>query len=137
MDCTHGTVAIRGQGARARHLALGPQGLRQLRSYLEQHRPKQGELVVWGNTGEDHLFLSETRRALTISGIALLFVRLRRRAGIIGEQASPQMLRHSFALRYLQAGGSPRRLRELLGYEGTVQVKQYLRWYDQMIHGHT
>ncbi|MBO0791634.1 MAG: tyrosine-type recombinase/integrase [Ktedonobacteraceae bacterium] len=137
VDRAHGMMTIRGQGARARSLALGPQDLRQLRSYLEQYRPKQEELVAWGNANEDHLFLSETRRALTMSGIARLFVRLRRRAGIIGKQVSPQMLRHSFALRYLQAGGSPRRLQEVLGYAGMAQIKQYLRWHNQVIHGNT
>lgn len=134
VDRTHGMVTIRGQGARARCLSLGPQGWGHLLSYLDQHRPKQEELVAWANAGEDHLFLSETRRALTISGIALLFVRLRRRTGIIGEQVSPQILRHSFALRYLQAGGNPCRLQRLLGYEGMAQVKQYLRWHDQLVH---
>lgn len=137
VDCTHGIVTIGGQGARARSLALGPQGLHQLLSYLEQHRPKQEELVVWGSPGEDHLFLSETRRALTITGIALLFARLRKRAGVTGKQISPQILRHSFALRYLQAGGIPRRLQEMLGYAGMAQVKQYLQWYDQGVHGCT
>src|SRR5437660_212661 len=101
VDCTHGIVTIRGQGARARRMTLGPQSWHQLLSYLDQHRPKQEELVVWGSTGEDHLFLSETRRALTINGVELLFVRFKRRAGITGEQISPQILRHSFALRYL------------------------------------
>jgi len=66
--------------------------------------------------------------------VALLFVRLKKRAGIINKQISPQILRHSFALRYLQAGGSPRHLQEVLGYEGMAQVKQYLRWYDQLLH---
>jgi site-specific recombinase XerD len=134
VDCACGIVTIGGQGARARRLALGPQGLRQVLSYLEQHRPKPEELVAWGNASEDHLFLSETRRALTISGIALLFVRIKKRAGIAGEQVSPQMLRHSFALRYLQMGGNPRRLQEMLGYSGMAQVKQYLRWHEQVVH---
>jgi site-specific recombinase XerC len=47
------------------------------------------------------------------------------------------MLRHSFALRYLQAGGNPRGLQELLGYEGMAPVRQYLRWQDQLFHYQT
>jgi site-specific recombinase XerD len=50
---------------------------------------------------------------------------------------SPQLLRHSFALRYLQAGGSPRGLQELLGYGGMAPVRQYLRWQDQLFHNQT
>jgi len=134
VDCLHGTLTIRGQGARARCLVLGPQSWHCLRSYLEQHRPTQEELAIWGRVGEDHLFLSESRQALTISGVALLFVRLRRRADITNTQISPQVLRHSFALRYLQAGGNPYGLQALMGYEGMAPVRQYLRWYDQLLH---
>jgi site-specific recombinase XerD len=46
-------------------------------------------------------------------------------------------LRHSFALRYLQAGGNPQGLRELMGYEGMAPVRQYLHWYDQLLHRQT
>jgi site-specific recombinase XerD len=46
----------------------------------------------------------------------------------------PQILRHSFALRYLQAGGDPRGLQELLGYTGMALVRQYLHWHDQLVH---
>lgn len=120
-------------GTHARILSAGKILMAQC-AYLEQHRPTQEELAMWGRAGEDYLFLSESRQALTISGVALLFVRLRRRAGITDTQISPQIFRHSFALWYLQAGGSPRHLQELLGYEGMGQVKQYLRWYDQLLH---
>jgi site-specific recombinase XerD len=47
---------------------------------------------------------------------------------------SPQNLRHGFALRYLQAGGNPRGLQALLGYEGMAPVRQYLHWQNQLFH---
>ncbi|HEX4205707.1 MAG TPA: hypothetical protein VHZ51_16220 [Ktedonobacteraceae bacterium] len=43
------------------------------------------------------------------------------------------MLRHSFALRYLRTGGNPQGLQALLGYEGMAPVRQYLRWYEQVL----
>jgi site-specific recombinase XerD len=43
------------------------------------------------------------------------------------------VLCHSFALRYLQAGGNPRGLQELFGSEGMAPVRQYVRWYEQML----
>jgi len=64
----------------------------------------------------------------------MVFARLRTRVGISDITMSPQMLRHSFALRYLQAGGNPRGLQELLGYEGMAPVRQYLRWQNQLFH---
>jgi site-specific recombinase XerD len=41
---------------------------------------------------------------------------------------------NSFALRYLQAGGDPQGLQALMGYEGMAPIRQYLRWYDQLLH---
>ena len=64
----------------------------------------------------------------------MVFALLRTRAGISDTTMSPQTLRHSFALRYLQAGGNPRGLQELLGYEGLAQVRQYLHWQNQLFH---
>ena len=67
----------------------------------------------------------------------MVFARLRIRVGISDTTMSPQKLRHSFALRYLQAGGNPRGLQELLGYEGMAPVRQYLRWQNQLFHNQT
>jgi site-specific recombinase XerD len=63
-----------------------------------------------------------------------VFARLRKRVGISDSAINPQILRHNFALRYLQAGGNPQGLQELMGYEGMAPVRQYLRWYNQMFH---
>ena len=64
----------------------------------------------------------------------MMFAWFRTRAGISDTTVSPQLLRHSFALRYLQAGGNPRGLQALLGYEGMAPVRQYLRWQNQLFH---
>ena len=89
-----------------------------------------------GRVGEDHLFLSETRLRLTKNGIELLFVRLRKRAGLCSEPISPQSFRHGFALRYLQAGGDPGLLQTLLGHEGMETIKRYLHLHGQMLQDH-
>ena len=47
---------------------------------------------------------------------------------------TPHNLRHSFALRYLRAGGDPQGLQALMGYEGMAPIRQYLRWYTQLFH---
>ena len=86
------------------------------------------------STGTDPLFCTERGRPLTKNSLALLFRRLRTRAGMDEIPISPKILRHSFALRYLQAGGNPQGLQELLAYEGTAPVRQYQRWSDQMLH---
>jgi site-specific recombinase XerD len=84
--------------------------------------------------GGDPLFSSQGKQPLTKNGVTMVCVRFRTRAGVRESTIGPQILRHSFALRYLQAGGNPRGLQELLGYEGMAPVRQYLRWYDQLLH---
>ena len=65
--------------------------------------------------GEDHLFLTETRRPLTPNAITQLFARLNTRAGLTEKLVSPSMLRETVAMRYVQAGGNPFALQDLLG----------------------
>lgn len=137
LDRSLGIITVRGEGARQRRLALGQPALRHLLVYLDQFRPDEEELSVYGRVGEDHLFLSETRLPLTTNMLALLFARLRKRAGLGDKSISPQNLRRNFALRYVQTGGNPRALQELLGYGSITQVKHYLDWYDQLVHRNT
>jgi site-specific recombinase XerD len=74
---------------------------------------------------------------LTKNSLTLLFHRLRKRVEMAEATITPKILRHSFALRYLQAGGDPRGLQELLGYKSMAQVRQYLRWHEQLLSSQT
>jgi site-specific recombinase XerD len=134
LDQQTGVLRVRGKEGKERQLPLGPTCLSHLRSYLRQMdlTPKRG--LVSRKAGGDPLFGSKGKQPLTKNGVTMVFVRLRDRAGINGTRISPQMLRHSFALRYLQAGGNPRGLQELMGYEGTAPVRQYLGWHRQLFH---
>lgn len=82
--------------------------------------------------GGDPLFGSKGKQPLTKNGVTMVCARFRKRTGISDPTITPQALRHGFALRYLQTGGNPQGLQELLGYEGSAPVRQYLRWYEQM-----
>jgi integrase/recombinase XerD len=115
-DRKHSILTVKGKGSKERRIALGS-------NCLDKHRPDEEELAEWGSTGEDHLFLSETRLPLTKNGVTLLFKRLRERAGITGKRVSPHILRHSFAIRYLVLGNDPFSLQELLGHEDMATVK--------------
>jgi integrase/recombinase XerD len=124
-DRKHGMIIVKGKGAKERRIALGANCLRNLLYYLDRHRPDVEELAEWGNAGEDHLFLSETRLPLTKGGVNLLFRRLRERAGITNKRISPHIFRHTFAIRYLVLGNDPFSLQELLGHEDLSTVKLY------------
>jgi site-specific recombinase XerD len=134
LDPKTGLLHVRGKGGRERQLTLGPSSLSQVRVYLRQMAPTTRRGLARRKAGGDPLFGSEGKQSLTKNGVTMVFARFRKRAGISDTTFSPQVLRHSFALRYLQAGGPPQGLQELLGYEGMAPVRQYLHWHDQLLH---
>lgn len=132
-DRKHGLITVKGKGSKERRIALGQNCLRNLLHYLDRHRPDAKELEEWGSLGEDHFFLAETRKPMTKNGITLLFVRLKKRAGITGKRISPHIFRHTFAIRYLKLGKDPFSLQELLGHEDMATVKLYMHMNDDDI----
>jgi site-specific recombinase XerD len=110
-----------------RRLTLGHEGLRHLLAYLDTYRPRVAALLKKRVFSQDHLFLSETGRPLTKNGMTLLFGRLRKRSGISRKGVNPSLLREGFALRFLQTGGDPLMLQELLGYSEQATGARYQR----------
>ena len=108
-----------------------------LRFYLKHMDPIPKGGLTGRMAGGDPLFGARGRQPLTKNGVTMVFARLRKRAGMSETVINPRALRHSFALRYLQTGGDPQGLQALMGYEGMAPVRQYLRWYDQLVHGQT
>jgi site-specific recombinase XerD len=129
-----GKVRIGKKSNQERHLTLGLNCLEYLLSYLNQRLLEEGNSLAANRTHEDFLFSTERGIPFTKNCVELLFCRLRKRAKRSDIVISPQILRHSFALRYLQAGGGSDSLRELMGYKGMGQVKLYLLWHDQLLH---
>jgi integrase/recombinase XerD len=133
LDRKQGVITVQGKGSKQRRIALGQNCLRALLHYLDRHRPDAEELAAWGQAGEDHLLLSESRQPLTKNGLTLLFARLKQRAGITGKRVSPHILRHTFAVRYLVLGNDPFSLQELLGHEDLTTVRYYMHMNDATI----
>ncbi len=133
LDRKHGVVTVMGKGSKERRVALGQNCQRNLYYYLDKHRPDEEELAEWGSSGEDHLFLSETRQPLTKNGMEMLFKRLKKRAGITGKRISPHILRHTFAINYLIKSNDPFSLQELLGHEDLTTVQNYMHMNDTVL----
>ena len=128
VDVERGTLVVRSGHFKSRRLTLGQKAAEAVRVYVEVHRHVGStEAVQQVRLSEVPLFLSETGHALTTSGVMTLFVRLRRRAGLSREEMGPTLIRDSFALRYLQAGGDVFSLRDLLGHQESAAVKRFLR----------
>jgi site-specific recombinase XerD len=134
LDQQAGLLRVRGKGGQGRLMPLGVPCLSHLRAYLKQMEPTTRSGLARRRAGGDPLFGSREKEPLTRNGVTMVFGRFRTRAGLINTPMSPQILRHSFALRYLQAGGNPRGLQALMGYEGMAPVRQYLRWQNQLFH---
>jgi integrase/recombinase XerD len=133
LDRKKGIVTVLGKGSKERRIALCQNCLRNLCYYLDKHRPGEAELAEWGSSGEDHLFLSETRQPLTKNGMEMLFKRLKTRAGITGKRISPHILRHTFAMNYLLKSNDPFSLQELLGHEDLSTVLNYIHMNDAIL----
>jgi site-specific recombinase XerD len=128
VDRAQGHLIIQGTGPKARRVTLGKQGLHQMLFYLDAYRLK----AVGGIGGSEPLFLSERHQRLMPNTITLLLIRLHQRAGITGQHISPTMLRDTFAVRYLQAGGSPSQLRKMLGLDAKTPITRYQKLSEEM-----
>jgi site-specific recombinase XerD len=122
VDREKGQLTIQGAGFHVRQVRLGENGLRHLLLYLEAYRFKT---LAGGTAGENLLFCSDTHQPLTPNAITLLFRRLRERVVITEQQISPTILRDTFAVHYLQAGGSSSQLRKALGLAAKTPITRY------------
>ena len=100
-----GLRRVRGKGGKERQMSLGATCLSHLRLYLRQMDPATRSGLARRQAGGDPLFGSKGKQPLTKNGVTMVFARFRKRAGIGTTTITPQVLRHSFALRYLQTGG--------------------------------
>jgi len=138
LDQHAGLLSVRGKGGKVRQFSLGATCQSHLRAYLKQMEPATKRGLSRRHAGGDPLFASQGKQPLTRNGATMVFARFRTRAGISDITMSPQVLRHSFALRYLQAGGGPRGYRNCWGMRAwPPPVRQYLRWQHQLFHSQT
>ncbi len=133
VDREQGTLSVQGKGATARRLTLGHEGLCHLLGYLDRSRLKVAACFERRDASTEYLFLSEAGRPLTKSALALVFGRLRQRAGITRKGMSLSLLRESFAARYLQAGGDLTTLWELLGQKESGTFEHCVRMCDEAV----
>ena len=126
VDREQGLLRVKGKDGRWRWVPLGSEGLRHLLAYVDGFRLQSVKQEQRRRMGEEMLFVSETGRPLRKNTIDLVFHRLRKRAGMTRKGVNPSLLRDTFAVRYLQAGGDLFTLRELLGQEESAVVRRAL-----------
>ena len=124
VDRTGATVTVRGKKGHLRTFPLSEDGQRAVSAYLDLARLTS----AWEPTkleAQDRLLLTERRHPLTTNSLTLLLKRLSQRAGFIRTPICPSMLRDTYAIRFVQAGGDLTALREQLGIADLVSVKRY------------
>lgn len=127
MDGEKGVVTVGEKGRDRRTFPLSPESQRVVKQYLEQARltpswtPRRRE-------DRDVLLLTERRKALQPNSVTLLFVRLNRRAGFSRKSICPSMLRDTYAIGFLQAGGELAALQGQLGVADLASVRRYQRF---------
>ena len=117
LNARSGWLLVRkGKGLKERKVPLSAEARRVLREYLEV-RPKQAQT--------DALFITRTFHPLQARDIQRLVQEAARKAGI-KKRVTPHTLRHTFATRFLQAGGDIATLATVLGHERIVTTTRYL-----------
>jgi site-specific recombinase XerD len=116
-DWATGTLIIRrAKGGKFRQVVLHPTANQALKKYVFGSRPE---------SDARELFLSEEGVPLQYDGLRMVLRRLGEAAGIPGLR--PHLLRHTFALHWVTAGGSLHELQALLGHSSPVMSLQYGR----------
>jgi site-specific recombinase XerD len=130
VDRASGTVTVQGKRGHLRTFPLSADGKRALGAYLDQAclTPAWEAAVP---EAQDRLLLTERRRPLTKGSLTGLFQRLSRRAGVIRTPICPSLLRDTYAIRFLQAGGTLAALQKQLGVADLVSLKRYQHFCEQ------
>jgi Phage integrase family len=130
VDRASGTVTVRGKRGRPPTFHLSADGQRAVGVYLDLARltPAWEPAVP---EARDRLLLTERRHPLTKNSLTLLFLRLSQRAGFARESICPSMLRETYAIRFLLAGGELAALQEQLGVADLASVKRYQHFCEQ------
>ncbi|MBQ2738551.1 MAG: tyrosine-type recombinase/integrase [Clostridia bacterium] len=107
-----GYLIVTGKGSKQRAVSFGVTTLAHLKVYLEAASPSQA------------LLQNADGKPLTSSTLKNMFRKLKKKSGV--SRLHPHLLRHTFATRYLENGGTIYNLKELLGHTTLKQTQQYL-----------
>jgi site-specific recombinase XerD len=116
-DAKAGTLTVRhGKGGKHRVVPYGQQTRETLLELFRQEKPT------------DALFIGTTTGTpFTVRGVQYVVAQARKRSGL-KKDVHPHTLRHSFAVHYLNNGGSILRLQQLLGHAHVSTTFVYLQY---------
>lgn len=117
-------IEVVGKGNKQARVPFEPALGRTLYNYIHRHRN--------ANSGVNNLFVTSTGEAMSRRGIQIMIKRLLTDAEVDGKKG-PHTFRHTFATRYLLAGGSVEGLRKILRHSDLSVIMKYLHFADQNV----
>lgn len=117
-DARQGSIVLKGKGGKERLVPVGPATARSLDRYL---RVRRGHKL----SDRPELWLGARGRPLGYAGLRYTLRDRAEAAGLTGFH--PHRLRHTFADRWLDAGGSEGGLMNVAGWSDPTMIKRYSR----------
>ncbi|MGD9890140.1 MAG: tyrosine-type recombinase/integrase [Dehalococcoidia bacterium] len=116
-DVGHGDLTVTGKGSKRRVVGFGTATQRALNRWLTVR-------AALADEHEPHIFVSEEGRPLSKHAVEKQVRQLAQRAGL--RRVWPHLLRHTFAVSFLRAGGDAFTLQKLLGHTTLETTKLYV-----------
>jgi site-specific recombinase XerD len=114
-DLDTGQLKVLGKGNKERLVPVGVRAVRALRRYRDHFRPP---------IEAPHFFLTLEGKQLTVPAVRLMIRRAKKKAGI--PRLHAHLLRHTFAIHYLMAGGDVFSLQRILGHSSLEVTRMYV-----------
>jgi len=108
-----------GKGGKDRYVPIGREMVKGLWKYIKTRATME-------DFQTSSLFLTEKGKPLTSRAIQLVFKRLDKKINLDGVRISPHIMRHSFALAYIENGGDPFSLQRILGHSSQETTSKYV-----------
>ena len=119
VNLEEGFVLVHGKGAKDRYVPIGRSTIKCLWNYIKKRA------VIDVNTNPC-LFLTQRGTTLSPRGVQIVFQNLKKKKFLDFENLSPHLLRHSFALAYIENGGDPFSLQRILGHTDQTTTSKYV-----------
>jgi len=120
LDPEDAHIKVFGKRRKWREVPLDEETRKAIGRYMRKFRAGAGE--------ETTVFLNDERcLPLTRSGVEQLVEKLGRIAHVKGVRCSPHTFRHTYATRFMAAGGNPYHLQKFMGHTSFATTEKYLK----------
>ena len=119
VNLEEGFVLVNGKGAKDRYIPIGRSTIKCMWKYIKKRA------IMDVNTNA-YLFLTQRGTTLSPRGVQIVFRSLKKKLNLDDRKLSPHLLRHSFALAYIENGGDPFSLQRILGHTDQTTTSKYV-----------